>query len=132
MVAYSFQQRFEAPILSGRKRGTIRNVGKRRHVNAGEEIHLYVGMRTRHCRLIARATCEAVFPIRLTFSTPEVWIGSEVHGKSIGDLDGFAQGDGFDHWDDMAAFWRKTHHCLNLPPWTGLWILWDLESLVTP
>lgn len=36
MVAYSFQSRFAPAVESGRKRQTIRAVGKRRHARQGE------------------------------------------------------------------------------------------------
>lgn len=135
MVAYSCQARFEAPILARRKGGTIRNEGKRRHARPGEEIQLYVAMRTRACRLIARATCTDVMPIMITITSyglkPFVSIGPDF-AESIPDLETFAQGDGFCDWADLEAFWRKTHREACLGPWEGLWIRWDVESLVTP
>jgi hypothetical protein len=135
MVAYSCQARFEKPIVDRVKGGTIRDVGKRRHVRPGEEIQLYVGMRTRACRLIARATCTDVTPIIVTITSygikPFVKIGID-YGESIPDLDAFAKGDGFRDWADLEDFWRKTHREACLGPWHGLWIRWNTETLVTP
>lgn len=51
MVAYSFHPRFVDAILGGTKRQTIR-MHRRRHARPGEEMQLYAGMRTRHCRLV--------------------------------------------------------------------------------
>ncbi len=129
MVAYSFQSRFEPAIISRRKIGTIRAVGKRRHARPGEQLQLYTGMRTRSCRLIGRATCEGVLTISLCFATPLVWLGHHIHGAPIGDLDKFARGDGFKDWDELVKFWADNHPGKRLWPWTGLWILWDPAEL---
>lgn len=130
MVAYSFQARFELPIISGRKTGTIRNLGRRRHARPGEALQLYTGMRTRSCRLLAQAACVAVEPIRLHFHSPAVLVGAGCY--EIEDLDTFAQGDGFRDWDDMAAFWREAHPLPHLGPWIGLWVRWNSDTVVIP
>lgn len=108
MVAYSFKGRFAEPILSGTKRQTIR-ADRKRHARPGEELQLYTGMRTRSCRLIGRAICLAVSPVRLGFGKdPFV----EVHHHTAAwpsELDLFARSDGFSDWRDMAAFWTAEH-----------------------
>lgn len=115
MVAYSFQAQFADPIRMGGKRQTVRapRLGRGRHARPGEALQLYTGMRTRQCRLIARATCEEAAPITLVFNDrtypgDQVWIA---RGPTIwqGDLDPFAQSDGFKDWAELRAFWR-THH----------------------
>lgn len=131
MVAYSFQARFEGPILTGRKTGTIRAIGRRRHARAGEQMQLYTAMRTRSCRLLARVECLTADPIRLCFASPAVVVGpgliEECH--AIDDLDAFAQGDGFRDWDDMAAYWRASDPLPRLGPWVGLWVRWRPETM---
>lgn len=103
MTAYGFRPRFVEPILSGTKRQTIRG-DRKRHARPFEEVQLYTGMRTKHCRLIARATCESITPITLSF----VHRGSvQVDGNPWYDLDNFAVLDGFRDWDDFCAFWRE-------------------------
>lgn len=68
-VAYSFQQQFAEPILAGTKGGTIRaQRSGRGHARPGEELQLYTGMRTKHCRLICRKPCIAVTRILLGFA----------------------------------------------------------------
>lgn len=52
----SIQRHFVDPVLIGRKPKSNRALGKRRHARSGDAIQLYVGMRTKHCRLFARAT----------------------------------------------------------------------------
>lgn len=132
MVAYSFQGQFEAPILTLRKTGTIRAVGRRRHARPDEALQLYRGMRTRQCRLIARSVCAAVDPIQLFFhDTPRVLVGTPDQRREIANLDAFAQGDGFANWDEMAAFWRAVHTS-RLGPWTGLWIRWKADTVALP
>lgn len=119
MVAYSFKTRFAAPILAGTKRQTIR-ADRKRHVRPGEELQLYTGMRTRHCKLIGRAVCEAVYPIELFLAGPregysEAW--SDTHadprfataGVYKADCNKFAVADGFARWSDLVLFWRAEH-----------------------
>ncbi len=119
MVAYSFKTRFAAPILAGTKRQTIR-ADRKRHARPGEEIQLYTGMRTKHCKLIGRATCVAVYPIELFLAGPregyaEGW--SETHADPRfataavfkPEVNTFARADGFARWSDLVLFWRAEH-----------------------
>lgn len=114
MVAYSFKARFADPILAGTKAQTIR-ASRKRHARPGDDLQLYTGMRTKHCRLIARTTCASVEPVRLFFH--------RAYGSMTFILDGvvldcdakeqFARADGFGESGcaalDMAAFWFETH-----------------------
>ena len=130
MVAYSFKARFAEPILAGTKGGTIRLPRKpgRAHIEIvldegqlyarerpggharpGEELQLYTGMRTKHCRLIARKTCLAVEPIKLDFSDERIYLADGC--IMFGLLEDFARFDGFANWYELLAFWHKTHGC---------------------
>lgn len=141
MVAYSFNPRFELPILSGAKSGTIRAIGRRRHARAGETLQLYVGQRTRHCRLLGTAFCTSVDPIQLLITNqgggPNVDfidIGEERgpgrRAWSIshrGMIDEFARGDGFLDSQAMADFWWSNHREFREGGrivFTGVWIRW--------
>lgn len=107
MVAYSFKGRFAEPILAGTKRQTIRN-HRKRHARPGEQVQLYTGMRTKHCKLVGRAQCLAVELISIDLA--QETIGVEQMGYFGGPaLDDFARLDGFADWADMAGFWRKEH-----------------------
>jgi hypothetical protein len=118
MVAYSFKQRFAAPILAGTKCQTIR-ADRRRHARPGEEMQLYTGMRTKQCRLLARVKCSQVHPVTLSFLQGQVRIGR----ISYYDLDAFARRDGFEDWDDMRAFWHEEH---GAPAeWEGVLVSWS-------
>jgi hypothetical protein len=122
MVAYSFQRRFAEPILEGRKGGTIRP-DRRRHARPGEELQLYVGMRTKQCRLIARKTCVAVSPILLDLAFRSVvWPGCRGLIHCAADLDAFARFDGFQNFDEMTEFWRQTHAVELFTGWHIRWL----------
>lgn len=141
MVAYSFKPRFLKPIQLGLglkvhhepgdahiyqpKRQTIRAIGKRRHVNVGENIQLYTGMRTKHCRKIGEAFCVAKCDISIAFNRGQVRLGT---GQIIKDgaLDIFAKFDGFSSWEEMEKFWRDEHgDDGQITPWRGLLIKWE-------
>lgn len=131
MVAYSFQRRFMAPIREGRKTQTIRARGKRRHARPGEQLQLYVDMRTRYCELIERALCTEIFPVHIIW-LPKPVIEIEkmmVAGRPlmrwtpVDDLDAFAVKDGFDNLEDMRQFW-KVHHP-DVVQFDGVLILWQ-------
>ena len=110
MVAYSFQKRFAEPILEGRKLGTIR-APRKRHARPGETMHLFTGMRTKHCRLIAEKTCHIACAVELNFHRqfgPGVWkvAGIELNAATMNCL---AREDGFADVLDMTAFWFDQH-----------------------
>lgn len=132
MVAYSYKSRFEAPIRAGIKPQTMRNERKR-HARPGEEIQHYYGMRTKHCRLIGRATCTAVTPVRIDFKRCNILVEGRVLISGIVGLDAFAVRDGFKDWADMRAFWAKEHSSKRkkghpppapLTAWRGVLIEW--------
>lgn len=110
MVAYSFRARFIDPILSGRKRQTIR-AHRKRHARPGEELQLYQGMRTKRCQLIGRAVCDRTDNIEITFSPKSDIVtinGAIVRHEQIW-LDAFARRDGFRDWAELREFWRAEH-----------------------
>lgn len=131
MVAYSFKGQFEDPIRAGTKPQTMRN-DRKRHARVGEEIQLYYGMRTKHCRLIGRATCSAVTPVRIDFKRCTVRIEGQPLIKGQMALDYFAVRDGFKDWAALRAFWVKEHRentkkgepTRPLLAWSGVLIEW--------
>ena len=135
MVAYSFNPRFEMPIVTLRKTGTIRAAGKRRHARPGEALQLYTGMRTQACRLLATTTCSSQDRLRAWFDRPRIIIGELEDGhpveevNHVADFDVFAQADGFTDYDDMARFWWDVHKTREFDM---RWIRWDPTSLRTP
>jgi hypothetical protein len=122
MVAYSFQPMFIDPILEGTKCQTIRPVGKRRHAVAGDQLQLYTGMRTKHCRLIRTVRCLSVSPITLYLSKDEILTLVE-DGWGDFTVDTFARRDGFQNWEELKAFWAKHHKGVDV--FDGLLIRWS-------
>lgn len=122
MVAYSFKERFVAPIEVGLGREitgpttvdfpapklqTIRAHGKRRHARPGEILQLYYAMRTKQCRLIGVAKCTDVLPIIIWPQTGAIMLDGKL--LTSRQLNRFAQSDGFVSIIDMMAFWQEEH-----------------------
>jgi hypothetical protein len=114
------------------KRQTIRAHGKRRHARPGEELQLYTGMRTKHCRLIGRARCTRVRNITIAFRKTwrRDWVKINGGRGPDGDiidrptlLDAFAQRDGFEDWRELRRFWAKHHK--DVRDFEGLLIEWE-------
>lgn len=127
MVAYSFKKQFAEPILAGTKGQTIR-ADRKRHARPGEEVQLYTGMRTKHCKLIGHATCAHVGNIVMIFrGRPLVMVthkqGSSTYTSSAA-LNRFARADGFRDWDDMSGFWAINHITASILDFTGIIIRW--------
>jgi len=121
MVAYSFKRQFVEPILAGTKRQTIR-ADRRRHARPGEEMQLYTGMRTKHCKLIGRTTCESIEPVLLIVSGAGV---IKINGTVLFSdqrMQEFARSDGFTSWAEMCAFWRDVNGVTD--EWNGVLIRW--------
>lgn len=108
MVAYSFKKRFAEPILDGTKRQTIR-ADRKRHARPGERLQLYTGMRTKHCKLIARTTCLGIDHVMLNFADYGVVRINGIVLFSDAAMQKFARLDGFASWADMRAFWHENH-----------------------
>ena len=122
MVAYNFQTDFAPDILSGRKLSTIRPNGKRRHAVAGDELQLYVGMRTSSCRLLLRVPClwsqvisiHHVTIIRESAATNSMW-----HLEELARLEGFAS------WPEMRDWFDNRY---GLPAVGFTQIRWDFAA----
>lgn len=120
---------FVAPILAGTKPQTIR-ADRKRHAREGETLQLYTGMRTRHCRLIGRAICASVQPIRIEVDNAVIGFASGLTLTTIAELDAFAATDGFQSWFGMREFW-KLHHPL-VSTFSGIMIRWrDFQPAMT-
>lgn len=102
MVAFNFSPEFVPAIESGDKVQTIR---KTKRAKAGDMLQLYVGQRTKNCRLIREQECAYVdyvhiAPDGLTFGDKE---------KHPGDTNAFARRDGFNDFDEMLAWFAKKY-----------------------
>jgi len=116
MVAYSFKARFEGKLRSGDKVQTIRALGRRRHARPGEMVQVYIGMRTKACRLLFQSPCVEVLPIAIAPSE-SVTLGDRV--LSPGEVEALAGADGFEGVDEFMAFFR------DRLPFEGVLIKWQ-------
>lgn len=130
MAVYNFQAQFVAPIQCGAKRHTIRKAG-RGHARVGGPVTLQTGSRFKPRRL-GTSVCTRVGWIALDFqrgevrrlyhelarlpsfgvpleSPPDVDWGQTLVLVGRPGLNHFAQSDGFEDWEHMRLFWRKTH-----------------------
>jgi hypothetical protein len=123
MVAINFTM-FKDKIAAREKRMTIRKTPRAKR---GDRIQLYTGMRTKACRKLVDddAVCIACYPVRISDGAFELTTGDDyditdyLYGP--GGLNEKARADGFDDWDDMKAFFRKTYGL----PFTGYAHVWD-------
>lgn len=109
MVAYNFKAEFAGAVESGRKRSTLRPVGKRRHADHDSMLELYTGMRTKACRLLRRTIC--------TSSHRIVFVVNRNGGAIIRDgarlppsrLRRLAELDGFESFAAMVDWFRDQY-----------------------
>lgn len=127
MVAINFTV-FQDKILSGEKRQTVRLKAR---CKPGDRLQLYTGMRTKACRKLGEAVCEAVFPVTIipdggllfpAVAELEARAFYGTKGKMAGILvcERFARADGFTCWEACAAFFREKYGL----PFAGQVIVW--------
>lgn len=133
MVAYSFHAMFEEPIVSLRKRQTIRG-NRKRHVRPGEHMQLYTAMRTKYCRklLLTDPVCLDVTPIRLVIDAahPQFlaagWLGKcPLNNLEIQQLaweDGFGGQAQQSARISMGVWWLDVH---GAGSFEGVLIRWE-------
>jgi hypothetical protein len=126
MVAYSFQKQFVPAIISGRKKQTIRAIGKRRHAQDGDMLQLYEGMRTKHCaKIIEDQKC--IYALPISIFVDETIISAVAVGdyRDIAEnreyMEEFARLDGFVNLEQMSLFWLQ-HHGVGM--FNGVLIEW--------
>ncbi len=102
MVAFNFKPEFVDQIRSGAKMQTVRAT---KRCKPGDTMHLFTGMRTKACNLIATRPCVVVDYVHLapdgitlgnTAKHPQTW-------------DEFAQLDGFRDYDQMLGWFRAQY-----------------------
>ena len=127
MVAYNFQKQFADDVESGKKKQTVRPVGKRRHAKVGDALQLYYGQRTKQCRKLRDAVCVRMdkiaiqtFGVRLDSDSGALQ-ASDMAGEGLVWLENFAKRDGFESWEAMRD-WFEQQHSL---PFEGVLIMWE-------
>lgn len=100
MPAYNFMQIWEPKILDRSKFTTIRR-RRKRQTRPGDVLALYVGQRTKSCRLVGRAPCVKVTPI--VIYPFEMNLKLEGALMTVGKSLEVARRDGF---KDLASFYE--------------------------
>lgn len=118
MGLYNFKPRFEEPILSGRKRHTIR--AERKYPDKpGDTMHLYIGLRHPGARLLMRAPCVKVEPITISYLKTVIVAGVRLDSS---ECEALAKADGFRNFAEMMSFWDGRR------PFSGFIFHWDFEA----
>lgn len=103
MGLYGFKARFEAPILAGTKRHTIRANRKDGWVEKpGATMHLYIGLRQKGARCFAKPICSKVERIVID-GDRQISIAGERLTQD--EMEQLARCDGFNDYADMMSFW---------------------------
>ena len=104
MPAYNFQKQFVPMIEDGSKRNTIRR--RRKHpTQAGQTLRLYMGMRTKGCRLIRDVVCVRIEPVVIYPALGRVVLDGKM--LSLDETLRFALRDGFANHMDFFKFFEQ-------------------------
>ena len=126
MVAYSFKAEFAPLVESGKKVHTIRNARKNGHVELGQKVQLYTGLRTKNCRKLVETdpVCWQVFEIDI-YQSQNVYINEIVLNRK--EVEVLALGDGFDDVQSFFDFFGEYQ-----PRWLICWAEVDyLKKFIT-
>jgi hypothetical protein len=104
MPGYNFKEEFVQPILTGKKRQTIRKPRKR-PTKPGDMIYIWVRMRTKNARKLGEAICQSVTPLKITL-TDIVLDEQKLGPREVLD---FAQADGFVNQLAFFEFFEKQY-----------------------
>jgi hypothetical protein len=102
MGLYGFKKRFVSKIKARTKHHTIR-ARRANEDEPGDRMHLYYGLRTKQCELIARPTCTKVGLVWV----PDVHVFL-IEGEPLDrdEKETLAVCDGFDSFAEMMQFWE--------------------------
>jgi hypothetical protein len=119
MGLYNFKQQFVTPIVTGRKKHTIRGV-RRYPDKPGNTMHLYTGLRTKSAKLIKRVVCAKIerIDILLDQNTERWTIYLDGAPLDLSESESLARRDGFSSFNEMMTFWD------GRLPFTGHIIHW--------
>jgi uncharacterized protein YqfB (UPF0267 family) len=124
MGLYNFKLRFVPFILAGTKTHTIREL-RRYPDKPGNTVHLYTGLRTKHAKLLMRATCVGVQTVVLDRFGLDGDRSAVIRIDDVdldqGEMEALAVRDGFADLADMMNFWKFAGRTL---PWRGQIIHW--------
>lgn len=129
MPALSFKKQFAKPILTGRKKQTIRRFRKY-PIMLGQTLYLYTGLRTKYVNKLKEVRCTGTYKIKITGKSITIYDFNLCSRKPVvlkGEhaLNAFAKRDGFKNFSDMKAFWIAEHGKEGSPfPFYGTLITW--------
>lgn len=115
MPSLNFRAEFADAVKNGKKRQTIRKVWKR-PIQAGDDLYLYTGLRTKAAHRLRIVICESVKPIRIE---PMM---VEIDGRKLGwgEMFRLAWADGFERLGDFFLFFERQYGL----PFSGVLIKW--------
>ncbi len=126
MPALGFASMFCERVERGEKLHSIRAPRKRPDQwLPGKTVHLFYGMRTKHCRRLGAGTITALHDIEIGDAGVDI-DGVRIHAST--ELTAFARADGFLTWNEFVTFFRD-HYGL---PWRGVLIKWQLKQADYP
>lgn len=106
MVSFSFQPEFVPMIESGRKIQTIRRT---RRCDVGDRMHLYTGLRTKRCKLIAVKKAVQVENISIAPSGITIGVHPVMVTLDTAYSDLFAFADGFLNYRAMYEWFLDNY-----------------------
>ncbi len=109
MPLIGFRKEYRESIEQGLKRCTIRKLRKKGNPKAGDDLHLYTGLRTSSCKKIGTFKCTVVTPISIHWKPAELII---LDGKPLSPADAqhLAKKDGFVSIDTFMDFFKGTYN----------------------
>jgi len=109
-INLNFKPQFAPDVKACKKRQSIRPRGKRR-ANRGEILHLFTGLRTKHCERLGDHRCRDTFDIDIdTAASSIVLVGSDWRDAlKPHQVETIARMDGFGNVADFFAFFRKQY-----------------------
>lgn len=115
MPAFSFKPEFADKIESGQKLSTIRQTQR---CKVGDTMYLYVGMRTKKCRLLKKATCIGTGEITIT--ERDIWKIYKTRGEVKHKGMFLHEQEGFKNAREFFNFF-KSHYGLPFTGWIHVW-----------
>ena len=112
MPSLNFDKRFAAVVRAGKKKQTIRAIGKRKY-EAEQTLYLFMGMRTKHCRRLGQARCTRVTLLRRNkagwwMRSRTMTVGLDCDRQLLPpDLESLARHDGFASLEDFKAWFAR-------------------------
>lgn len=122
MVSFSFQPDFVEPIEGGQKIQTVRQTLR---CKVGDRMHLYTGLRTKQCKLIAVKQC--VMVARVLIEPRGVSIGNAVRDNyemltlDAAHSDLFAMADGFLNYRAMYQWFLNQYNRTEFSGFVHRW-----------